>query len=297
MGMEILTLGRWLRRRFGHRVIKIPLDAGMTCPNIDGTKSTGGCAFCDNRAFSPVTRAAGQSGHRPSIADQLQSGMAGASDTTRFIAYFQAHTNTYSDPDKLDALWRDALAVSDRIIGLAVGTRPDCVSDAVIERLERLADEGWHVWLELGLQSVHDAKHEGLNRCYATDDFDSAIARAAGRGVFLCAHLIFGLPGETRSDMLASVSHLAALPLDGVKFHQLQIIRDTALAERYAREPFPLLEPDEYASLVADAIRILPPSMVIQRFMADAPAESLIAPVWRVSKSEMLEKILTQLAG
>jgi hypothetical protein len=295
--MEILTLGRWLRQRFGQRVIKIPLDAGLTCPNIDGTKSTGGCAFCDNRAFSPVALAAGRTGQRPSVAEQLRAGMERASDSTLFIAYFQAHTNTYSDPDRLDALWRDALAVSDRIMGLAVGTRPDCVSDAVIERLERLAAEGRHVWLELGLQSIHDAKHGGLNRCYATDDFDSAVARAAGRGVFICAHLIFGLPGETHLDMLASASHLAALRLDGVKFHQLQIIRDTALAERYARDPFSLLELDEYASLVADAIRILPPSTVIQRFMADAPAERLIAPVWRVTKSEMLEKIRMRLDG
>ena len=295
--MELLTLGRWLKRRYGCRVRKLSVDAGMTCPNIDGTKAAGGCAFCDNRAFSPAASETDRAGRLPPVADQLTAGIASAPPDQLFIAYFQPHTNTYAPTERLIALWDEAFAVSDRIIGIAVGTRPDCVSDTALAGLERLAAAGRHIWLELGLQTVRDATRIALNCGYTTADFDSTVARAQGRGLFLCAHLIFGLPGETRDDMLASVDHIARLGLDGVKFHQLQIYQDAPIADRYRREPFPLLEPDEYVDWVAEAIRRLPSGTVIQRFMAEAAPGRAIAPNWQVSKPEILARIQARLSS
>lgn len=285
------AFGRYLRRRFGCRVHKITLHAGMTCPNRDGTRGSGGCTFCNNTGFSPAVR------REPgAIRAQMAAGMESARRrprATKFIAYFQAYSNTYASVDELARLYDEAWCSPD-VVGLSIGTRPDCVDAAKLDLLAEHARRG-EVWIEYGLQSAHDATLEAINRCHTYEEFARAVKMTAGRGIRICVHTILGLPGETSEMMLDTHRRLAELPIDGIKIHLLHIMRKTRMEREYQRGEISLLGRDEYVGMVCDVLEILPPNVTIQRMHADAPADVLVAPAWCLDKSGVLRDIRQEL--
>ena len=286
------ALSRFLRERFGTRVFRVTVDGGFTCPNVDGTVAVGGCVYCDNRSFSPNRRLP-----RTTIREQIRRGIAILQDryrADRFLAYFQAATNTYAPVDKLRRLYDEALD-HPQIVGLAVGTRPDCVPDGVLDLLQQYARDRY-VCLELGLQSIHDRSLDWMNRGHHLDAFLDAVARCQARGLDLCIHVILGLPGETPADMLATADALAALPVQGVKIHNLHVVRDTPLEKMFHTGTVRMLELDEYVQIVCDFLERLPPALVIHRLNGDAPPEYLVAPQWCRDKPGILSAIHAELA-
>jgi hypothetical protein len=274
-----------LRRTFACRVHKVCLDAGFTCPNRDGALAVGGCIYCNNASFSPGNR-------RLSVPAQLEQGkrfLRQRYGAQKFIAYFQAYTNTYGDVRLLKNLYDTALA-SDDIVGLSIGTRPDCVPDAVLDLLADYAARTY-LWLELGLESGHDQTLALLNRGHTVAAFDNAVRRAQQRRLRLCAHVILGLPGESSAAMLETAQHLAALGLDAVKLHHLHVVRHTVLEKMYQRGEVSLLSMDAYAALVVDCLEVLPPEMIIMRLLGDAPRATLVAPLWSLHKQPVLQRI------
>jgi radical SAM protein (TIGR01212 family) len=285
------AFSRFLRERFGTRVYRVTIDAGFTCPNVDGTVAVGGCVYCDNRSFSPNRRLP-----RTSVAAQVERGVGALQKrygADRFLAYFQAATNTYAPVEKLRRLYDEALQ-HPQVVGLAVGTRPDCVPDPVLDLLEGYARERY-VCLELGLQSAHDRSLDWMNRGHHFDDFIDAVRRCQDRGLDLCAHVILNLPGESREDMLTTADALAALPVQAVKIHNLHVVRGTPLEETYRAGGVRLLERDEYVRVVCDFLERLPPGMVIHRLSGDAPPDYLVAPAWCLDKPALLRAIRAEL--
>ena len=278
-----------LRQTFACRVHKVCLDAGFTCPNRDGALAVGGCIYCNNASFSPGNR-------RLSVTAQLEQGkqfLRKRYGAQKFIAYFQAYTNTYGDVRLLKSLYDTALA-SDDIVGLSIGTRPDCVPDAVLDLLADYAARTY-LWLELGLESGHDQTLALLNRGHTVAAFDDAVRRAQQRRLRLCAHIILGLPGESSAAMLETAQHLAALRLDAVKLHHLHVVRHTVLEKMYQRGEVSLLSMDAYATLVVDCLEVLPPEMIIMRLLGDAPRATLVAPAWSLHKQPVLQRIEQEL--
>jgi radical SAM protein (TIGR01212 family) len=281
------SLSSHLRERFGVRVRSVTIDAGFTCPNVDGTVTTGGCVYCDNRSFSPNRRLP-----RATVAAQVERGIAILSHrygAERFIAYFQAGTNTHAPIEKLRRLYDEALA-HPLIVGLAVGTRPDSVPDQVLDLLQEFARTR-PVWLELGLQTIHDRSLDWMNRGHHFDVFLDAVDRCWGRGFDLCAHVILGLPGESHDDMLATADVLAGLPIEAVKIHNLYVVRDTPLEQMYHRGEVAILPRDEYVGLICDFLERLPADRVIHRLSGEAPPDFLIAPMWCLDKPGLLRAI------
>jgi radical SAM protein (TIGR01212 family) len=281
------AFSRFLRERFGGRVARVTIDAGFTCPNVDGTVTTGGCVFCDNRSFSPNRRLP-----RATVAAQVERGVAllgrryGAD---RFLAYFQAGTNTHAPVERLRRLYDEGLA-HPQVVGLAVGTRPDSVPDPVLDLLTEYAKTRY-VCLELGLQSVHDRSLDWMNRGHHFDAFVDAVYRCQGRGLDLCAHVILNLPGESHADMLATADVLAALPVHAVKVHNLHVVRGTPLERMYHAGEVALFGRDEYVGVVCDFLERLPAEMVIHRLSGDAPPDYLVAPQWCLDKPGLLRAI------
>jgi radical SAM protein (TIGR01212 family) len=285
------ALSRFLRERFGTKVYRVTVDAGFTCPNVDGSVAVGGCVYCDNRSFSPNRRLP-----RVPIREQVQRGITILQErygASRFLAYFQAATNTYAPVAKLKRLYDEALD-HPQIVGLAVGTRPDCVPDPVLDLLEGYARK-LYVCLELGLQTVHDRSLDWMNRGHHFDAFVDAVRRCQGRGLDLCIHVILGLPGETPEDMMATADALAALPVQGVKIHNLHVVPDTPLETMYRADEVRMLERAEYVGLVCDFLERLPAQMVIHRLNGDAPPEYLVAPLWCLDKAGLLREIQAEL--
>jgi len=263
----------------------------MSCPNRDGTVGRGGCIFCNNSGFSPNTRV-----EPSSIRSQMMAGMESARRRVRaskFIAYFQAYSNTHAPVEQLAQMY-DAAWVSPDVVGMSVGTRPDCIDPAKVELLSHYTDRG-DVWVEYGLQTSHDVTLERINRCHNYDAFLKAVEMTTGRGIHICAHTILGLPGETREMMLETHRRLAVLPVDGIKIHLLHVMRDTVMEQQYQRGEIELLSRQQYVELVCDVLEILPPAMVIQRMHADAPADVLVAPDWCLDKSGVLNDIRKEL--
>ena len=270
---------------------RVTVDAGFTCPNVDGTVALGGCVYCDNRSFSPNRRLP-----RTTITEQLRRGTAVLSklfQVEKFVAYFQAATNTYASVEKLRRLYDEALA-HPQIVGLAVGTRPDAVPDEVLDLLEEYARHQY-VCLELGLQTRHDRSLDWMNRGHHFDAFVDAVRRCQGRGLDLCTHVILGLPGEDRADMLATADAVAALPLHGIKIHNLHVVRDTPLERMVQAGEVRLLERLEYVGLVCDFLERLSPEMVIHRLTGDAPPDYLVAPQWCQDKAGLIQDIEAEL--
>jgi hypothetical protein len=279
--MRYFAYNYYLRNRFGGRVQKVSLDAGFTCPNVDGTVATGGCVFCDNRSFSPSRRLP-----RSPIAAQLEQGIRFVRrrypKVARFLAYFQPATNTYAPVERLRGLYAEALDHRD-VVGLVVGTRPDCVSNEVCELLGELAGRTY-LSVEYGMQTMHDRSLEWMNRGHGHQAFVDAVERSRGRGFEIGAHVILGVPGETRSDMLATAKELARLEVDAVKIHNLYAVKNTPLADWVESGRVTLMERDEYVETVVDFLELLPPGCLIERTSGDAPPDYLVGPAWCLDK-------------
>lgn len=282
-GKRYYTFNQFLRERFGCKVYKLPVDAGFSCPNRDGKVGYGGCTYCYNPSFSPPTLRG-----KISISDQIQLGKKRKKG--KFLVYFQPYTNTYANVETLKKLYDEALQ-DKNALGLCIGTRPDCVPDEVLSLLE-FYTEKYHIWVEYGLQSAHDRTLRLINRGHNFAQFEDAVYRTAGRNIFICVHIILGLPSETREDMLETVKILSHLPIDGIKIHHLQVIENTKMAEDYREGKFNTLSFDEYLSLVVDVIELLPQNVVIQRLLGDVLDESiLVSPRWNLKKHEVLSCI------
>lgn len=287
------AFGDFLKESLGEKVYKISIHAGFTCPNRDGTLGTGGCIYCNNQGFSPNTRRA-----RMSVREQVETGITHITKrykAKKYIAYFQAYTNTYGPYEQLKAAYDEALSHPD-VVGLSVGTRPDCLEDDVLELLADYAARGYHVWIELGLQSMHDATLEQINRHHTVADFVDAVKRIKKfPALHICAHVILGLPGETRDMMLQSAAFLSDLGVHGIKIHLLHVLRDTPLEALYTAGDVKIFNRTEYVSLVCDYLELLDPGMVIQRLTADGPSDILLAPRWAMEKKKTVDMISKEL--
>ena len=281
-------LSEVLLKQYGEKVYKLSLSSGCTCPNRDGTLGVGGCTFCSEGGSGDFAAACAP------IDEQLEEAKARIrrkTDARRFIAYFQSYTNTYGDLDRLEALYRDTLR-HEEIEILSLGTRPDCLGGDVLAMLERL-NAIKPVWIELGLQTIHERTAKAVHRGYDLAAFEQGYHALKAWGLTVIVHVIFSLPGETKEEMLDTVRYLAALdpPPDGVKLQMLHVLRGTQLGEAYEKAPFPLLTLEEYAELVAQSVRILPEETVIHRLTGDAPGKLLIAPEWTRNKKRVLNAV------
>ncbi|MFO0944874.1 MAG: TIGR01212 family radical SAM protein [Planctomycetota bacterium] len=283
-GLRYFKYSHFLRQRFGGKVHRVTVDGGFTCPNVDGTVAFGGCVYCDNRSFSPNRRAP-----RIPIIHQVEKGIQIVEEIFEpevYLAYFQAATNTYASLEKLKRLYDEALA-NPKIGGLIVGTRPDCVGNDVLDLLQGYADR-YFVAIEYGLQSVNQRSLDWMNRGHDVDCFFDAVERTKGRGIDISAHVILGLPAETRKDMLATIDAVNQSGVDGIKLHNLHVVEDTPMAEMYRRGEIPVMTRDEYVDLIIDVLEHLSPNMVIHRLTGDAPRDYLIEPQWVLRKAEFL---------
>lgn len=283
------TYDYYLRRTFGSKCMKIPIDAGFTCPNIDGKCSTGGCIYCSGRGSGDFASA-----KNLSVSEQIKEQKKLLSekwDTSRCIAYFQAHSNTYAPLSVLKPLYEEALA-EEGIVGINIATRADCLANDVVEYLAELA-ERTVLTVELGLQSVHDSTADFINRGHSFADFCRGYEklRRASAKIRIGVHLILGLPDESHADMMESVKRVASLRPDEVKLHLLHILKNTRLAEIFAADGYKPLEREEYITLVANALELLPKETVIGRLTGDGRAEDLIAPLWSRDKKSVLNDI------
>lgn len=285
------TFGQDLLRRHGRRVHKLAIHAGFSCPNRDGSKGRGGCSFCNNVSFSPNAEAL------PDVAAQIAAGRRVVRRRTRaeiYMAYFQAYTNTYGDVARLGALYRAALAEPD-VVGISVGTRPDCVPDAVLDLLCELRDAGHEVWLELGLQSAFDATLARVNRGHGFDAYRRAVLAARGRGLPVCTHLIVGLPGEGPREAAASLERVLALGTDGLKLHPLHVVRHTLLAKEWRAGGYRPLTMEQYIAAACDLIERTPAQITYHRLTGTATRDILLAPDWCAKKWAVLNGIEAQL--
>ena len=280
-GFHYFSYNYFLRSRFGHRVQKVSINAGFTCPNVDGTIAIGGCTFCDNTSFSPSRRVP-----RQEIRKQIDEGINGLKrryDCDHFIAYFQPATNTYAPVDRLRPLFEEALS-HPKVVAMTIGTRPDCVPDDVLDLLAELADRT-HLSVEYGMQTMHDRSLDWMNRGHHHDAMIDAMERSRGRGFEICAHAILGLPGESHEEMMATADEVAKLKIDSVKIHNLYAVKNTPLGEQVQRGEMQLMERDDYVRTVVDFLERMPPSMVIERISGDAPPNYFIGPSWCLDKS------------
>jgi radical SAM protein (TIGR01212 family) len=279
----MLSYGRFLRDKFGCRVYKVGIDAGFNCPNRDGSFSTAGCAYCNGDSFRPKT-----SSRIKPIEQQIAEGMDylrrryGAG---KFIAYFQSATNTYAPLEVLAPLYEAAVARPD-VVGLAIGTRPDCIDEEKLAWLQRLAEK-YFVTIEYGLQSASDKTLRRINRGHDVTSWKNAVAMTRNRGIYIGTHLILGFPWESREDALSGARAVSDAGIDFLKLHHLHIVRGSSLAEEYLNRPFHLPGLEEYAELAADFLERLSPNIRVERLFATAPADQLIAPVWDKSKAEI----------
>jgi radical SAM protein (TIGR01212 family) len=284
-------LNSYLRRRFGCRVQKISIDAGLSCPNRDGAIGSGGCIYCNERG-------SGTGAHGIlSITEQIRSAQAALRKRfkkCKFIAYFQSFTNTYWPVEHLRSLYREALAGED-IAGLIIGTRPDCVSDNVLDMIAEFAKETW-VTLEYGLQSVHDTTLERINRGHTFEAFRDAVERTRSRGIDVGVHVILGLPGETPENMLETARVLGGMDIQGIKIHLLYVVRGTALHAMYEAGKYRCLTREEYVDIAAEFLGWLPPSIAIHRLTGDPHPEELAAPAWALEKQANLRALQHMLA-
>jgi radical SAM protein (TIGR01212 family) len=281
------SLNSELRRIFGGRVCKVSINAGFTCPNRDGTKGVGGCIFCSaegirGKSYQPTS----------SITDQLQAGLAYLAkryQTGRFIAYFQENSNTYADVATLERYYREALAYPG-VVGLAIGTRPDCIDKDILDLLATLHKETY-LWIEYGLQSSHDTTLAFINRGHTRADFVQAVEQTKARGIRVVAHIILGLPGENIADMIATARMLAELGVDGVKIHSLHVIKETKLDEYFQAGLLRCPSLNEYAGMACAVLEHLPPTMVIHRLSGHCPPQILRAPDWTLDKNGVVRRI------
>lgn len=280
----------YLKEHFGATVYKVSIDAGFSCPNKDGRISKDGCIYCENRSFSFNTRFP----PRP-IEEQIEEGMNFGRkryNAEKFIAYFQAYTNTYAPPDILKSKY-DTVKKFPDIVGISIGTRPDCVNKEILEIINSFTKD-YEVWLEYGLQSIHKKTLAHINRGHLYEDFLEAVNLTGNyKDIKICGHVIIGLPGETREDILDTAKEMGRLNIDGIKIHPLHVVRGTKLEEFFNRGLYKTLELEGYADLVTEFLEYLSPRTIIQRMTADCPREVLIGPMWIMRKGDVLNRIDT----
>lgn len=287
MADRYYDLNTYLRDRFGCRVQKISLDAGLTCPNRDGALSSAGCIYCNPRGSGT-----GAAGKGISITDQILTGMENLGrryKAKKFIAYFQSFSNTYAPIETLKQIYDEALAV-DGVAGIAIGTRPDCISEDILSLIQLYAKKTL-VWIEYGLQSAHDVTLARINRGHDFAAFESAVTATKKAGLPVCAHVILGLPGETRKQMIETAGKLADMNIDGLKIHLLYVIRGTRLEEMYQNGEYTCLSQSEFVDIVCDFLAHTPKNVVIQRLTGDPHPQELAAPEWAMRKTETLHLI------
>lgn len=283
--------GSWIKKHFPFKVQKISIDAGFSCPNRDGTIARGGCTYCDNRTFNPS-----YCHKRDSVTEQLEAGKRFFSTKypeMKYLAYFQAYTNTYSPTSKLRAMYEEALAVKD-VVGLVIGTRPDCVSNDLLDYLQELNKETF-ILVEYGIESANNKTLEYINRGHTFECSIDALERTHSRGIATGGHIILGLPGEDKNESIRQAKLISALPMDILKIHQMQIIKGTLLARQYNETPFHLYSVDEYIELIAEYIQHLRQDLVLERFVSQSPAEFLIGPKWGLKNYEFTNKLVNYL--
>lgn len=285
------SLDHYFKTTFGEKVYRLSLNGGMSCPNRDGKLGTAGCIFCSaggsgDFAASPFL----------SITEQIEEAklrLAGKTNCTKYIAYFQAYTNTYAPVDYLREIFTEAIRHPD-IVALSIATRCDCLPDEVLDLLEEL-NRIKPVWVELGLQTIHEKTLAFIRSGFTLSQYDMAVSNLHARGIAVITHLIFGLPGETRDDMLASLSYVSKLPISGLKLQLLHVLRGTDLATLYETKPFWTFTLEEYSDFIVDCIELLPPEIVLHRLTGDGPRKLLIAPLWSTDKKRVLNTITKRL--
>ena len=280
--MKYVEFGPWLQSELGCKVQKISVNAGMTCPNRDGTLGTGGCTFCNNQTFNPAYCRT-----EKSVTQQLEEGkqfFARKYPAMKYLAYFQAYTNTYAELDRLVSLYEEALRVPD-VVGLVIGTRPDCMPDNLLDYLEELNRRTFLI-VEYGVESANDETLLRINRGHTFRQSCEAIRRTAERGIKVGAHVILGFPWEPFDELMRQAEEIGRLPLTTLKLHQLQIIRGTQLAREYAEHPWAVPTAEEYIDLVLHYISRLPYGLVMERFVSQSPPEMVIAPLWGLKNHE-----------
>lgn len=282
------SLNRYLREQFGEKVYKLALDAGMTCPNRDGTLGTGGCIFCSAGGSGDFAQ-----GRCGSIREQLEGAKArirNKTDARKFIAYFQSYTNTYAPVEQLEKIFTEAMDEPE-VVALSIGTRPDCLADDVVALLEKL-NRKKPVWVELGLQTIHEKTASYIRRGYPLEVYDDAVRRLKAAGITVITHVILGLPGESRADMLATIEYLSGENRpDGIKLQLLHVLRGTDLAKDYAQGLFTTMEMEEYLDILFACIQRLSPDVVIHRLTGDGAKRDLIAPLWTADKKRVINTL------
>lgn len=289
--MVYLDYGTWLRKRFPFKVQKLSVDAGFTCPNRDGRIGTGGCIYCNNQSFSPV-----YCNRQLSVREQLEEGkrfFGRKYSDMRYMAYFQSFTNTYADLDHLRRLYEEALEV-DGIVGIVIGTRPDCVTPTLLDYLQQL-NRHTMVTVEYGIETANDHTLRLINRGHDFSCSRRAVEQTAERGITVGGHIIIGLPGETAEESIAQASIMSELRLDILKIHQMQIIKGTRLAAMYSEHPFHLYSPEEYIETVISYLEHLRPDMAVERFASQSPKELLIAPQWGLKNYELTNLVVNKM--
>ncbi|MDH5571425.1 MAG: TIGR01212 family radical SAM protein [Gammaproteobacteria bacterium] len=285
------TFGQAIKNQYGERIHKLAIDADFTCPNRDGTKGTGGCTFCNNSSFSP-------NGRQPKpLEQQIEAGRQVIRKRTRankYMAYFQAYTNTYADVNELKTLYDRALAEED-VIGLSIGTRPDCLPEPVVELLHSYQRQGYEIWLELGLQSSSNETLQRVNRGHSYEDYCDAVNLARQYKIKVCTHLIAGLPGETGKDTVASLLDVLGEGVDGLKIHPLHVVKGTALANEWRNNEYEPLGFNDYIQTVANMVEMTPYNIIFHRLTGTASENILLAPQWCSKKWYVLNSIEREL--
>lgn len=287
MEQRYFSLNEYCKNTFGSKVYRLSLNGGCSCPNRDGHLSYGGCTFCSSGGSGDFATS-----YHISIQEQIQEAkkqIQKKTNCTQFIAYFQAYTNTYAPLPHLRRIFTEAIQEPE-IVALSIGTRCDCLSEEVLNLLEELSQKK-PIWIELGLQTIHNSTHQRLNTHTTVEIFDDAVFRLQKRHLPVIAHVILGLPNETQEMMKETILHLATSHISGVKLQLLHVLKDTVLATEYQKEPFSLFTLDEYCEFVIDCLELLPPNMVIHRLTGDGPRNLLIAPLWSTDKKRVLNTI------
>ncbi|MEB2308103.1 MAG: TIGR01212 family radical SAM protein [Candidatus Brocadiaceae bacterium] len=280
----------YLKEHFSYKVHKIPLHAGFTCPNRDGRAGLGGCTYCINESFSPNVK-----GNALPVKEQIERGKEFHKrryGTEKFIAYFQSFTNTYADIETLKSCYEEALSDRD-VVGISIGTRPDCITDDVLSLIDGYTKK-YHVWIEYGLQSIHDKTLERINRGHNSRIFLDAVHRTKKTCINICVHVILGLPGETEEEMMETAHAVAGLGIQGIKLHHLYVAKNTVLAEEYFQGKVQTLDRDAYIKLAVDFLERIPSDVTVQRLVGDTHGNFLLSPVWKVSKTEITDGIIRE---
>ncbi len=287
MQERFYSLNTFFKKQFGCRVHKIPLDAGLSCPTRNGTKGKGGCIYCN--PYGSGTRAYAKGLSISEQIKQWQIFLRKRFRAKKFMAYFQSYCNTYAPISKLKALYDEAVSQKD-IVGLCIGTRPDCINEEILRLIESYTDR-FQVWIEYELQSIHNRTLNFIRRGHTYEDFLKAVEITTGRNIFICVHIILGLPGEGKKEMMATVNALSGLPINGIKFHHLYIVKGTPLEKLYLLGKYKPLNQEEFIEILISCLERLRKDIVVQRLMGDPRPQELIAPLWSLKKRETLNLI------